>query len=475
MITVSHPALDPNGLSMRTSRRLREQYKVQRREDRRKMLDAQDAAHVSHEREAALALGSLLARKSCIARPTRRDLLKFGIPSALAIAAARQLKAQSFAPLPPWQMFLQTQKTGTFTASITKSGATLLWSFGDGTLTAANNASHTYSGSVLRNVSVSSSDGWGGVTLIRFNGGCVGAFPAIGPNCHNLTSIRADGNTFGGPLASFVNAPNLATFELSTIGAAGGNSFAGYNLPDFSKNTKLTLFGIDTCTFSGGQPNLGACTLLTQLDYQSNNFTGPFSVANLPTSLVIFYGAENALTGAQFPDFSTFTNLQGMDVSGQANHGGGFGGGACSSFAALGATITFLQIDFDNIGGTIPSFAANTGLDTFWLSGNPFTGTLPTMAALSNLTDFECFSTGINNVVAGSFATQSFMAQCLLGGNALPSAAVNQVLADCITTLGLGNTTCHLDLSGGTNGAPTGAGITNKATLIAAGWTVMTN
>jgi hypothetical protein len=64
-----------------------------------------------------------------------------------------------------------------------------------------------------------------------------------------------------------------------------------------------------------------------------------------------------------------------------------------------------------------------------------------------------------------------------LNGNALPESDVNSILAAAVSfdvSYGPG-LAWSLDLSGGTNAAPTGQGLTDKATLIGAGWTVTTN
>lgn len=60
----------------------------------------------------------------------------------------------------------------------------------------------------------------------------------------------------------------------------------------------------------------------------------------------------------------------------------------------------------------------------------------------------------------------------LFSGNALTVESVNDLLAQCVNSGLTGGT---IDLSGGTNAAPTGAGLINKAALIAAGCTVNTN
>lgn len=58
-----------------------------------------------------------------------------------------------------------------------------------------------------------------------------------------------------------------------------------------------------------------------------------------------------------------------------------------------------------------------------------------------------------------------------LAGNSLNANSVNLVLAAALDVGGTG----VLDLSGGTNAAPTGQGILDAAALVLAGWTVTTN
>ncbi len=57
-------------------------------------------------------------------------------------------------------------------------------------------------------------------------------------------------------------------------------------------------------------------------------------------------------------------------------------------------------------------------------------------------------------------------------GCALTAASVNGILRRCVVS---GLTTSDIELAGGTNAAPSGQGVADKATLIAAGNTVNTN
>lgn len=57
-------------------------------------------------------------------------------------------------------------------------------------------------------------------------------------------------------------------------------------------------------------------------------------------------------------------------------------------------------------------------------------------------------------------------------GNALTTESINHILARCVAA---GVTTCNIELQDGTNAAPTGQGLIDKAALITAGNTVTTN
>ena len=70
------------------------------------------------------------------------------------------------------------------------------------------------------------------------------------------------------------------------------------------------------------------------------------------------------------------------------------------------------------------------------------------------------------------------MTNCNLSGNDIDAAAdINAILADLVINEAAGDSgrDCTVDLSGGTNAAPTGQGVTDVGTLTAAGWTVTTN
>lgn len=146
--------------------------------------------------------------------------------------------------------------------------------------------------------------------------------------------------------------------------------------------------------------------------------------------------------------------------------------GALPSLAPCTALVTF-ACNTNSLSGSLPSFAACTSLRSFAANGNSFSGTLPSFAPCTALTDFRVDFNSLTDVVAGSFATQKSLATAILDTSALVQSAVDQVLADLVVSLGIpGRVLCTVDLGG--NAPPSAAGLANKATLIAAGWTVFT-
>lgn len=82
-------------------------------------------------------------------------------------------------------------------------------------------------------------------------------------------------------------------------------------------------------------------------------------------------------------------------------------------------------------------------------------------------------ATGIISYLLYATYTLSTPPTLKLNGNAITNT--NEILANFVALTDSYSIHCTVDLSGGTNAAPTGQGITDKATLIGAGWTVTTN
>lgn len=93
-------------------------------------------------------------------------------------------------------------------------------------------------------------------------------------------------------------------------------------------------------------------------------------------------------------------------------------------------------------------------------------------SALGNLANVTLGTVGTLKTVTGATIN--------ISGQKLTAASVNAILALLVSLDGTNGTTLWgagktLDVSGGTSSAPTGQGITDKATLIGRGATVTTN
>ena len=238
-----------------------------------------------------------------------------------------------------------------------------------------------------------------------------------------------------------------------------------YDGPQFYPDT--TDIDVNSMSLIGYLPSLACCPGLTSFNGSTNAFTGVLPSFAANTALTTWNGSANAFTGV-LPSFAACTALQYFRANSNSFSG------TLPSFAACTALL-LIYCQSNSFSGTIPSFNACTLLNEASLHTNSFSGTLPTFAACTALTYIHAGSNSLTAVTAGSFATQANLATLNLSSNALPAAEVNKVLADLVVSLGLGGRViCTVTLSGGTNAAPTGQGVTDKNTLVAAGWTVTT-
>ena len=184
----------------------------------------------------------------------------------------------------------------------------------------------------------------------------------------------------------------------------------------------LTISGYTAWTTLPSDAFAGLNALLN-LALNNNTLTAlPAGVFDNLTALQLLILTNNALTALPAGVFDNLTALQGLGMDNNA-------------LTALPAGV------FDNL----------TALQGLILNNNALTA-LP----------------------AGVFDNLTALQGLILTNNALTVSAVNQLLAELVATVG-SRVICNLDISGGTNAAPTGQGILDAATLVAAGWTVTTN
>lgn len=133
--------------------------------------------------------------------------------------------------------------------------------------------------------------------------------------------------------------------------------------------------------------------------------------------------------------------------------------------------LTGVTGEYNQFTGSIPDLTYNTALDTLNFQSNHLEGTVPSLATNTSLKyialGYNAFSGFAGGIGSRSLEIVNFY------NNSLSAAAINQLLADLVVAQADGNPHCHVDLEVG-NAAPTGQGLTDKATLITAGWTVNT-
>jgi len=236
---------------------------------------------------------------------------------------------------------------------------------------------------------------------------------------------------------------NLSAFPNLTDFICINNDITAIN--GYENNPNLISIIFNTNQVTGSIPSLSSMTSLTFFICYRNNLIGSIPSLSFNTPLKIFLCDNNALTG-QIPSLSSNTAL------------------------------TQFQCNSNQIVGSIPSLSANTQLTNFACQFNQLTGSIPSLSANNNLQIFFCYNqlggTKLTSFDGGSVSNTlgNFQAQT----NQLNSTAVNAILAAFVAANKTTGTRI-LNLGGAGNSAPTGQGITDKATLISRGWTVTTN
>ncbi|MBI5445347.1 MAG: leucine-rich repeat domain-containing protein [Deltaproteobacteria bacterium] len=179
--------------------------------------------------------------------------------------------------------------------------------------------------------------------------------------------------------------------------------------------TECTWFGV-TCD--------GAQTTVLDTTLNFNNLVGPLpaTIGNL-VGLQTLDLAFNQLSGT-IPSFATNTALSSLDLHNNQLSG------TIPSFAANTA-LSALELSDNQLTGTIPSFAANPALEFLYLNSNPLSGTIPSFAANTALRVLVLYSNQLSGTIP-SFATNTALQILHLSSNqltgAIPSFAANTAL-----------------------------------------------
>lgn len=165
--------------------------------------------------------------------------------------------------------------------------------------------------------------------------------------------------------------------------------------------------------------------------------------------------------------FAIYTALVGVINTGDAVAADVVSGKTFSSSLLTNSTGT-------NINPTVPGNAVITPKQAFVDFLTRLTSTNWLTATAVDLSDIGCTALGSNILgLLFSAAENQGIDAWDFSGNALPAAQVNAILAYFVAhASAVGITPGTIDLSGGTNQAPTGQGDTDQATLEGGGWVI---
>jgi len=204
----------------------------------------------------------------------------------------------------------------------------------------------------------------------------------------------------------------------------------------------------------------------TTVDVSVDGLTAPVAVVAETVGSIYFYCDTNQLTGS-IPNLSANTALKTFYC--YANQ-------LTGSIPNLSANtaLTGFCCYTNQLTGSIPNLSANTALTGFYCYANQLTGNIPNLSANTALTTFYCYTNQLTGWAGGG--VPNTLGYFHAGTNALTQAAVDGILAAFVAA---GRTSASgqvlLYLNGGTNAAPSAAGLVDKATLVSRGWTVVTN
>lgn len=252
--------------------------------------------------------------------------------------------------------------------------------------------------------------------------------------------------------------------DVLLIFSVNNEPFAGSELPDFSVFTNLQELRLKASLPAPMWASL-PFPFLELLNLANNGITGTFpSLINMP-SLITLYCIGNSFTGS-LPNPSPCPLLESYSFDDSDFTG---------SIPDWSSNTSLVQIRIAHLSlsGTLPSLSNLTALDELYATGCGISGIIPSLTLNVVLRSIKIDSNALSDYTPSVIALT--LIQFWAAGNALPESAVNQILADFATNLDGRPSSGEITLDGGTNAAPTGQGLIDKAAIILHGWTCTTN
>jgi len=256
------------------------------------------------------------------------------------------------------------------------------------------------------------------------------------PNLDNSTPLvylKCSNNYLTGSIPSFISCSNLHEFYGNNNQLSGSINLTG--LPN------LITFNVNYNQLSGSIVSLNGCTSLSDFECGYNNLTGSIPDLSSNTSLTTFDAGHNRLSGS-IPDLSNNVNLD------------------------------YFGIQNNFIKDSIPDLKYNTLLNWFRADYNELTGDIPDLSYNTVLANFTVSNNQLTGYTGGG-TISSLLENFDASNNSLSYKAVDDILVD-INNGGslLGN---YINLSGGSNSAPSAVGLAVTESLQAKGWTIYIN
>lgn len=208
---------------------------------------------------------------------------------------------------------------------------------------------------------------------------------------------------------------------------------------------------------------------ILRLTNSSNSLSGTLEDLEQCVSQDLLYAFSNNLSGT-IPSLTKFPAMKWFNVSVNA-----FTGTLPVTLAGSPLLSYFIVTTNPGVGGTMPITSGNPALTLLLCSSLNLSGSIKSITNNTALSSLQCAANNLTAYEASVISTTciDFQAQ----SNALTQSAVDQILADFETNVAARPAAGTIVLNGGTNAAPSAAGLASKAAILLAkpGWTILNN